>query len=256
MPSLPLEIAGNDTLRGGSGNDSLFGDPGNDVLDGGADHDFLFGDVGNDQLFGNTGNDTLDGGTGNDSLYGGVGRDRLSGGDQNDYLDGGSDNDELDGGFGNDVLYGRSGNDFVNGNAGNDRLFGVDTILLNPGRDEVDTLLGGTGSDNFYLGNIEKVFYDSGQIGLGQVGMNDYARIRDFTDGQDTIYLKGSESYSLGAITIGTVSGTGIYHREQVIVQGPSGPLFGFSEELIGLVEGVNPGNLTLTNGTSFSTLS
>jgi Ca2+-binding RTX toxin-like protein len=256
FPFFPLEIAGNDTLHGDAGNDRLFGDPGNDVLDGGANDDFLSGDTGNDELYGNIGNDILNGGTGNDFLYGGDGSDQLNGGDQNDYLNGGSNNDTSNGGSGNDTLYGGSGNDIVNGNTGDDRLYGVDAILLNPGRGEVDSLLGGTGNDNFYLGNIEQVFYDSGQIRIGLVGMNDYARIRDFTDGQDTIYLKGIESYSLSTITIDSVSGTGIYHRELVSIQGPSGPLFGFSEDLIGFVEGVNPSSLTLTNGTSFSTIS
>jgi Ca2+-binding RTX toxin-like protein len=256
LPTFPLEIAGNDTLRGGSGNDRLFGDPGDDVLDGGSDNDVLDGSLGDDQLYGNTGNDILSGDTGRDNLYGGSGIDRLSGGDQNDYLNGGGDDDALDGGADNDALYGGAGNDVVNGNTGLDRLFGVDRVLVNPGRGEVDSLLGGSGQDNFYLGNTEKVFYDSGQIAQGRIGLNDYARIRDFTDGEDTIYLKGSETYTLSAITINNVSGTGIYRQEIVISQGPSGPLFGFGQELIGFVEGVNSSSLTLTNGNSFSIVS
>jgi Ca2+-binding RTX toxin-like protein len=255
LPPLPLEFAGSDTLRGNAGNDRLFGELGNDMLDGGSDQDSLFGDTGNDRLFGGSEDDVLDGGSGEDDLYGGTGNDRLFGGDQNDYLNGGDGSDRVDGGAGNDAVYGGAGNDSVNGGVGLDAVYGVDPILVNPGRGEVDSLFGGSNSDNFYLGNAQRVFYDSGAGGLGRVGMNDYGRIADFTDGQDTIYLKGSESYILDATVINGASGTGIYQRELVAVSSPSGVVFGFADELIGFVAGVSSASLTLTPGNSFSTI-
>lgn len=192
---------------------------------------------------------------GNDFLYGGTGNDFQNGGTGNDYLNGGYGNDRQNGDSGDDALYGGPGNDSVNGGTGNDALFGVDPnpSLPNPGLGEIDSLWGDTGDDRFYLGNTERVFYDSGEAAFGSVGLNDYARIRDFTDGEDAIYLKGSETYTLGAVA----GGTRIYHRELLLLDepGPGGPVWGFSQELIGLVEGVNPNNLNINAGPLFTTI-
>lgn len=241
LPTFPLEIAGNDTLRGDAGNDRIYGDPGNDLLDGGADHDTLYGGVGNDRLFGQTGNDwlygesgmdTLYGGTGNDylnggtendilygeagydNLFGDVGNDRLYGGSENDIVRGGngadglygqSGNDYLSGGDDNDSLYGGTGNDRLLGDAGSDYLVGVETVALTPGRGEIDQLTGGTGRDRFVLGNSVRNFYDDGL--LFSEGRSDFALITDFTNGQDLIQLKGGVNYRLANVAVTVPAG-------------------------------------------------
>lgn len=90
-------------------------------------------------------NDVLVGLDNNDTLYGGNLQDDLSGGLGNDLLYGGYDEDFLYGQNGNDTLFGEQGSDHLEGGAGND--------LLNGGASDVasDTLIGGAGSDTYYI---------------------------------------------------------------------------------------------------------
>jgi Ca2+-binding RTX toxin-like protein len=133
-------------------------------------NDTLTGTFGDDTLYGYSGNDTLNGGFGNDTLYGGAGNDYLYGGPDYDTLYGGAGNDYLYGGANNDTLYGNDGNDYLNG-------YGAYT-------GESDTLIGGSGSDTFVLGDRTGVFYK----GVGE------ATIIDFSSGVDKIQLSGSRS--------------------------------------------------------------
>jgi len=118
----------------------------NDIINwfgNGDDHIRTFD--GNDSIFSGGGNDTLDGGKGNDTLDGGKGNDSLLGGNNNDFLEGGG------------------GNDILNGGNDDDTLIGV-SILVNPGRGEIDSLFGGNGKDTFALGNEAEVFYQGGNF--------------------------------------------------------------------------------------------
>lgn len=191
---------GNDFIDGGSGIDDIFGGNGNDFIAGGIGNDRIFGESGNDQLYGEDGNDDIDAGEGNDTIFAGFGNDRVLGGtgddrilgeDGDDILDGdigndiingangndflngadgrdnlfaGIGNDIVVGGTGNDLLVGSAGNDLLNGEAGDDILVGVDSFdpVFGFGRDEVDTLTGGMGSDIFMLGNGGNIFYVGG----------------------------------------------------------------------------------------------
>jgi Ca2+-binding RTX toxin-like protein len=177
-----------DKIIGKAGNDILIGNAGNDELDGGS---------GNDKLLGGSGNDLLEGNSGEDQLYGGIGKDRLFGGTENDYLFGGSGNDSLTGDGGNDYL---DGANFSGAGSG----IGSGT--------EFDTLTGGTGADEFVLGNIDNVYY------LG----NGYATITDFSLVQsDTIQIKGilADGYSLGLSNWGgsNAQDTGIFFNGNLI---------------------------------------
>lgn len=228
---------GNDILRGRGGADSLLGDLGNDLL---------MGDQGNDTLDGGDGNDTLLGGAGNDSLLGGLGDDSLLGGQGQDQLFGGLGNDLLDGGQGKDSLYGGQGSDKLLGGNGNDWLVGSEivpaqsttgstspsTTAVAP---EVDTLTGGQGKDTFVLGVAANGATPGGSF-YTSAGDQDYALITDFKR-PDVIQLAGAaSSYSLGAASVGTTTGTGIY-----LNQGTTG-----TKELIAVLAGVNAATLTL----------
>jgi hypothetical protein len=59
--------------------------------------------------------------------------------------------------------------------------------------DAGDSLTGGNGRDRFVLGDTSRVYYDDGIP--DQSGEFVYARITDFTVGQDTIQLKGNASF-------------------------------------------------------------
>jgi Ca2+-binding RTX toxin-like protein len=119
---------GADIVYTGGGNDwvwALAGDPSNVTF---------FGWEGDDVLVSFEGADWLDGQAGNDILISGAGNDALVGGDGNDQLWGGDGSDQINGGSGADWLIGSEGNDFLVGGL----------------RDGVrDTLIGGTGSDEY-----------------------------------------------------------------------------------------------------------
>ncbi len=221
-----LSGAGDDFLTGEGGNDRLYGEGGNDLIDGGSGDDKLSGDVGNDQLFGNDGIDSLNGGAGNDLLDGGQGNDLLTGGTDNDTLIGGNGNDELQ------------------GNSGNDKLIGVNTDVATSsfGQGEIDVLTGGQGADTFVLGDKNAAYYSDGNP--GSFGDKDFAIIKDFQSGVDTIQLKGSASnYSLVKSFGDLPSGTSIYYSDSSNILA----------ELIGVVEGQTVANLNLSNASQFS---
>jgi hypothetical protein len=165
------------------------------------------------------------------SINGSSGDDNLLGGVSDETINGLVGNDTLDGAGGNDTLLGGMGNDNLVGNAGNDVLNGVG-ITANAGTGEMDSLNGGAGSDQFVLGDATKVFYDDGVI--SSVGDVDCAAIADFNAIEDKIVLHGSaSSYQLGELP----TGTGIYQ-----ITGQT------TAELIGVVTGVSPSQLNLTD--------
>lgn len=134
------------------------------------------------------GDDTVFGSNGNDLIFGNQGNDQLNGNADNDIVYGGKGNDTVYGGKGNDTVYGDLGNDYVSSDLGDDVLAGVSTSNPNPGLDEIDTLIGGGGSDIFVLGAVSSVFYQ----GAG------FATIGDFEAGIDRIQLSGNLSnYSI-----------------------------------------------------------
>lgn len=77
---------GSDTFYGGAGNDTLNGGEGADVLYGGANDDALLGGGGNDSIQGEDGNDFLNGGQGSDTLVGGWGDDLYVANDATDLV--------------------------------------------------------------------------------------------------------------------------------------------------------------------------
>lgn len=119
---------------------------------------------------GYAGNDTIWGDAYNDSLYGGSGNDLLLGDAGNDFLVGGSGSDLLRGGSGNDILRGFSGGY----------------------SQEIDSLTGGEGFDNFMLGDASGVFYLGGRNSNGRDAS--YGLIKDWNSAQDYIQVHGSSS--------------------------------------------------------------
>ncbi|HSD70455.1 MAG TPA: VCBS domain-containing protein [Woeseiaceae bacterium] len=173
---------GNDRLDGGSGRDSLFGDDGNDILYGGDDG--LSIDADNGFVFGSDDEDDDDFDT----------RDGLAFLLNDDYLDGGVGNDALDGGSGNDSLHGGEGVDFLYGGGegplnteNNDTLDGLDGA-------GVDTLVGGTGDDSYFVDGTfvattdVPVYDDCGELIPGAV-------TRIWTT--DTVLENADEGYDL-----------------------------------------------------------
>lgn len=158
-----------------NGNDFISGDGANNFIDGLEGNDFISGGGGDDNIFGSGGNDVIVGDTGNDFISGGLGNDDLSGN---------AGNDSLFGGGGNDTLFGGSGNDNLFGGSGNDTLIGFNGVNGN----ELDTLIGSFGADQFQLGNKARSFY------LNSSGSS-FATIVDFNISEgDKIQVNGSVS--------------------------------------------------------------
>ncbi len=103
---------------------------------------------------------------------------------QADNLVGNGEDNVLKGGSGVDNLVGGGGNDRIQGNTGQDTLVGVDPSSSNPGENEVDILNGGGDRDTIVLGDSNNIFYSFS-------GSDDFADIRNFQTGRDTIQLKG-----------------------------------------------------------------
>lgn len=162
--------------------------------------------------------DVFSGSPGDDSLRGSRGDDDLSG------LGG---DDTLRGDRGDDDLLGLGGDDFVSGGQGDDFIWGVNPDAANPGRGEIDILIGdfvgrgSFGADIFVLGNNTQAYYNDGVATTN--GSSDYALIRDFSKEKDTLELHGSVSdYQLATPPSTLPSGTALVFRGELIaiVQG------------------------------------
>jgi Ca2+-binding RTX toxin-like protein len=242
----------NDILIGGQGDDFLNGGTGNDQLNGNEGNDQLFGQSGNDILIGGQGNDFLDGGTGSDTLNGGLGDDTFVVDSVNDVViegfnagidtvessisytlgtnvenltltgtaaingTGNTLNNTITGNGANNILTGGSGSDTLNGGNGNDTLIGVNPNVSSPGSgDEVDTLRGGGGADQFLLGDSTSVYYDDPASTGGRIGgFDNYALITDFNPNQGDLIQLSNARYSLGGSPTGLPTGTAIYRVE------------------------------------------
>ncbi len=166
-------------------------------------------------------------------------------------ITGGAGNDTLNGGTGNDSLIGNKGNDSLNGGAGTDTLIGIDPTDGNLGRGEIDVLTGGAGNDLFVLGNASGVFYNDRNSALA--GLDDYARISDFGNG-DRIQLKGQSSdYILSPTSFSGISGFGLYRNDGQGTGANTGGLDIF-DEFIALIQ-VQPATsaLSLSNLSQFT---
>ncbi|HAT14011.1 MAG TPA: hemolysin, partial [Microcoleaceae bacterium UBA11344] len=131
------------------------------------------------------------------------------------------------GGKDNDALLGGNGSDFLYAKEGNDILTGVDGTAANPGRGEIDTLIGAEGNDTFLLGNATKFYYSDGVDTA--TGAGDYALIVGFNPIEDIIQLQGASStYLLGDSPTGLPAGTAIFKKTAG------------SDELIAIVQSVS----------------
>jgi hypothetical protein len=183
--SLDLDVAGFQTVYGGSGNDTLtdsgadditiYGGSGNDSIVGGSGHSVIYGEAGNNTLSGGSGSATLFGGSGSDSITGGSGGSNAiylyavpahvsAGGGTGNVLDASAVTAALDldvNGF--QTVYGGSGNDtLTDSGAGDITIFagnGNDSIVGGSGHSVIhggtgaDTLSGGSGSATIFGGS-------------------------------------------------------------------------------------------------------
>lgn len=222
-----------DTIDGAGGNDTILGREGRDLLIGGNGSDKLFGNQGDDRLYGGDGDDTIYGGKDNDFINGERGHDFLRGDLGNDTVRGGDGDDTIYGGKGNDWLLGDRGDDYLSGDLGDDTLDGIGRDRDSVG--EIDTLIGGEGSNLFVLGTTHTIYYDDRSPGAGY---GDYALIEDFNATSDRLQLKGGVNYLLNFSPNGLPGGTGIY-----VDDGSSPGVWDEEDELIAVLKDIAPNN-------------
>lgn len=173
----------------------------------------------NDQLFtvrnftdvvGTSQNDSIIGNSQANSLIGGAGNDFIDGGSGNDVLEGGFGADEVRGGFGNDVLFGGVNSDVLLGGSGQDILVGYGFTFGG----EIDTLVGGSGSDTFWLGDSLNGVYYLEPLLSGNLD-NSYAVISDWEAQQDFLQLSAGFDYG---VEFRSVSGVGSASQLDTII--------------------------------------
>lgn len=179
---------GADTIYGYDGSDTLNGGSGTavDSLVGGTGNDFYYADAGDVVVeLANEGTDTLYGmktslavtayaNTIENLIYTGTGTAALGGNNLDNVIIGGSGANTINAGNGDDDLVGGAGNDSVLGGAGNDWLYGGSVtndpalLMSNSGVRPIfaddgvaDTLVGGAGSDVYYMDNTSDVIIES-----------------------------------------------------------------------------------------------
>ncbi len=182
-------LVGADELRGHDGADAIAGQGGDDQIFGGNDNDVIQGGSGDDAMHGGSGNDIIIDDTNEDDGEGG--EDQLFGDDGDDWLLGGNGDDMLQGGSGNDLLIGGNGNDDLDGGADDDILIGINFGAVPfPADAEIDTMTGGTGADQFWLGDGLFTYYADSN--LFTQGSQHQAIITDFSLQEgDAIILHG-----------------------------------------------------------------
>ncbi|NFV78771.1 calcium-binding protein, partial [Magnetospirillum aberrantis] len=178
---------GGDTLDGGDGDDRLYGGAGDDLLDGGLGSDTMMGGAGDDVYLVNAPGDVIieSAGEGRDLVRTSITNYTLLANFEAlqyiGYLNftgyGNSSDNWIFGSYGNDTLIGNGGADELLGGAGDDTLVvdtvdtvidggtGSDTVLIGDNSGvvfnldraiNVETLVGGQGSDVLSLGSINK----------------------------------------------------------------------------------------------------
>ena len=148
----------------------------------------------NDNLVGIDAADSMAGFAGDDTLAGLGGDDIIYGNKGQDILTGDSGNDNIFGGQGNDIILGGTDNDRLKGNEGDDTLSG------DLGR---DILIGGPGSDTFVLPRNAAVTADflpdailDFQLGADKIGLTEGVTesnlLLNFAEGNTVIKIAGS----------------------------------------------------------------
>ncbi len=176
---------GNDVLSGGGGDDVLEGGSGNDTLDGGTGNDILRGGPGIDNLVGGTGDDQLvitdalntateNASEGNDTAWVGVNGWTVGLNIEITRLFGAGSS--VIGGAGTDIMVANAGTaSNVSGGGGADELWGgalAHTLDGGAGDDVIRAqdgavrMIGGTGNDQFVVGNINAVIVEAADEGI------------------------------------------------------------------------------------------
>jgi Ca2+-binding RTX toxin-like protein len=274
-------LDGDDTLQGEGGDDQLFGGIGKDILRGGRGNDQLYGGDNDDTLEGGEGDDYLDGGTGDNILNAGEGNNSIFAANGNNTVYAGSGTDFITLGDGNNSVYAGEGRSSITLGNGNNKVYGganIDIIFVGNGNNEIyagegeNTITSGSGNDLIYGGSLADIIYAG--AGTNRIFASEGNNIVVTQDGNDTVYTgSGRDFISTGGgddtiyasegdnwINAGTgnnniYSGSG---RDLFILNAGVGfntiNNFEIGKDKLGLVEGLQPDQLTISQVNSGST--
>ena len=170
----------------------------------------------------------IDGGSSVDHIFSGGGDDVISGFGADDYLEGNAGADDVFGGTGGDELH---------GNDGQDDLFANDNANSDDGK--IDRLLGGAGSDRYYVGDGDVIVDSDRQahIFVGAAAPNQltltnvYKRVADNVyrneDRNVTIYLQGNNA---------SIVALGFVPPIRIFIEGFQDPIEGLQNGDYGIV--------------------
>ncbi len=176
--TLTSDIAGDQSVLGGSGDDDLKTGSGNDTIEAGRGADDINAGSGNNDIFAGAGADEIFSEQGNDRIFAGNGNDFISSGSGEDTIFGGRGRDEIVAGDGADTIFGGRGADDIRGQGGQDRIFdGAGNDIVRAGSDN-DTILAGRGNDEFIGGGGVDEFRFFGS-NLGEDVVSDFALTSD-----------------------------------------------------------------------------
>lgn len=274
-------LDGDDTLQGEGGDDQLLGGRGNDTLRGGRGNDRLLGGDSNDVLEGGEGNDALDGGIGDNILNAGEGNNSIVAANGNNIVYAGAGTDLITLGNGNNTVYAGEGRSSITLGDGNNKVYGganIDIIFVGNGNNEIyagegeNTITSGSSNDLIYGGSLADIIYAG--AGNNRIFASEGKNIVVTQDGNDTIYTgSGRDFISTGGgddviyasegdnwINAGTGNNT-IYSgsgRDLFILNAGAGfdtiKNFEIGKDKLGLVEGLQPDQLAISQVNSGST--
>lgn len=147
-------------------------------------------------------------------------------------------------------IFGTTGSDTVSGTNADDIISGLPEGSTSDGAGTIDVLTGRGGADLFLLGDGTRAYYDDGNDRSGNSGTTDYAVITDFGNGADRAEVTDEghdvllQSWSQDGWT-----GTGVF----LDVNGNG--QFDKKDELIAVLDGVDPSQLVVVDGGAVTTI-
>ncbi len=129
-------------------------------------------------------------------------------------------------------VYGTDRSDMLVGTSGGEIISGVPITSTLLGAGTIDTLTGGSGNDLFILGANGVIYYDDKNA--KNSGTKDFARINDYTVGQDVIQLASGKTYLYSATTLSGANGLAIY-----VDTNGNNALDTRTDEMVGFIVGI-----------------
>ena len=194
--TLTSDIAGNQTILGGSGDDDFTTGAGSDNIDVAGGNNVVNAGAGDNVVSARNGDDTITTEAGDDLINSGSGMDMIDSGSGEDEINAGGGNDTVLAGDGTDIVRGNRGDDDLRGGGGNDLLFdgaGNDTVR---GEGDDDFFFAGEGDDTFIGGGgVDTFSFRSQNYGTDTV--EDFTLTSDAATNDRVVFQYQGQTFKL-----------------------------------------------------------